>query len=164
MKVRKMMLTVCVYTLRGSIGPVSLSLLLVSVLTIGCSSSPTTELATDYSQLRVLGQLYGSSMSQHGGSAPRNEEQFTRFLESARAEWEGLGFSAVDELLTSPRDNQRLIFVYGNDVKEPPEGGMPWIAYEAEGQNDKRLIVSARGQVQEVTVEELHQLIPASQM
>jgi hypothetical protein len=78
-------------------------------------------------RLRVLANEYGEFMTANQGRVPKDEAEFRKFLEP-RSKTVGASFKieTVDELLSSPRDQQPLVIVTGTK-REPSEApGAPW--------------------------------------
>ena len=109
--------------------------------------------------MKVLGKLYGRMTSQQRGAYPRNEAAFIAYLEREPANWNKLAPSAK-QFLSSPRSGEPLRILYGAEVKDPVEGGFPWIAYESSPLDGQRLIVNAQGLVEFVDNQKFGQLVP----
>src|SRR5690606_24362290 len=107
------------------------------------------------------GKLYGKCMSQRQGAPPRDEAAFIAFLDQASESWNKLAPSAKD-FLSSPRNGEPLTVLYGSKVKDPADGGLPWIAFESTPIEGERLIVNAQGLVELVDEQEFEQLVPRS--
>jgi hypothetical protein len=133
----------------------------VSLWLVGCGGSPATTPPPDddVTQLRMVGALYGKYLSDHTGAPPANMAQFVAFLERDPAGWNKVA-STPQQFLTSPRDDQPLVLVFGAAVKDPPEGGFPWIAHEATGVDGRVMIVNARGNAELKSPEQVGQLFP----
>lgn len=131
-------------------------LLLVAV---GCGSQSAPIAKEGQDQLKVLGMLYGMFMSEHRGAAPVDQAEFVSFLGLEPANWEKIAGSP-EELLNSPRTGEPLVVLYGEQARSREEGEFPWIAYESQPVDGRRLIVNARGNVQAVDEDELSQLVP----
>jgi hypothetical protein len=127
--------------------------------TSGCGSAELPKNDEAVTQLKVLGMLYGRYMEANRMAAPPSEEKFVAFLESEPANWDKLAASP-QELMTSPRDGQPLVVLYGPAVKEPSGGGFAWIAHEKTGVDGKQLAVNARGSVELKDAAEIAQLFP----
>jgi hypothetical protein len=129
----------------------------------GCASGPADSGALDRetAHLKVVGLLYGRYMQAHGGAAPSDQDKFVAYIQREPENWNRLAPTAAD-LLTSPRDAQPLVILYGGAVEEPVDGGFPWIAHEKTGVAGRRLAVNARGNVELMTSQEIDQLFPSS--
>jgi len=128
----------------------------------GCGSTsvaPASE--RDISHLRVVGKLYGLCMSAKGGAAPANQGELVAFIQRDPSLWNKLA-ATPDELLTSPRDGQPLVFVFGKAVKDPVEGGFAWIAHEAAGVDGQQAVINLSGGIQFVDSAEVAKYFPAS--
>jgi hypothetical protein len=128
---------------------------------VGCGEASSTVPDASFTHMKVLGKLYGKCMSQQRGVYPRDEATFIAFLERAPENWNKLAPSAKG-FLSSPRNGEPLTVLYGAKVKEPAEGGFPWIAFETTPVDGKRLIVNAQGTVELVDDQEFSQLVPQS--
>ena len=104
----------------------------------------------------MLGTIYGEYMAHHGGSAPSSEQVFVSHLSQEKK----LGNEAVQRLLCSPRDGEKLVMRFGKLAGPLSENGYPWIACEQTGVDGKRYLVSARGELLEVDSQNLSEYIP----
>jgi hypothetical protein len=68
----------------------------------------------------------------------------------------------VDELLTSPRDNQPFVLALGGRLKDSAETGFPWVAREKTGVEGKVYVVDMRGKVLSLDASEIEKSFPAS--
>jgi len=111
-------------------------------------------------RLGAIASFYGDYLGEHGGP-PKDEAAFRAFLDQRSAGIERMDVGGVDGLLTSPRDGQKVAIVYGKRVAPQGAAGMPWAAYEQSGIDGKRLAVQVRGQVVELSADELSSQIVA---
>jgi hypothetical protein len=125
---------------------------------IGCGGqlSPTGGDA-DFQARRsmsTLASFYGDYVSAHG-APPKDEASFRAFLDERAAGIKRIGFESIDQLLTSPRDGEPLVVIYGT-VKAPADSpNTPWAAYERTGVEGKRMAARVRGDVVELTDAEI---------
>jgi hypothetical protein len=124
-------------------------LMLAMFFAVGCGKAPSAVPDARLTHMKVLGKLYGKCMSRQRGAYPRDEN------------WNKLAPSAKG-FLSSPRNGEPLTVLYGAKVKEPVEGGFPWIAYETSSIDGARLIVNAQGTVELVDDQEFSQRVPQS--
>jgi hypothetical protein len=141
----------------------TLALLIGAALSAGCGSGEGGAVVEkrDVSQMRVVGILYGRCMQANGGAAPANEEKFAAFMQQEPENWNKLA-PTPKELLTSPRDGQPLVVVYGRRLKDDPEIGFPLIAHEKTGVDGQQMVISTNGTVQLKSPDEVAQLFPSS--
>jgi hypothetical protein len=136
-------------------------LMLAMFIAVGCGKAPSAVPDASLTHMKVLGKLYGKCMSYQRGAYPRDETAFIAFLEQGPENWNKLAPSAKG-FLSSPRNGEPLTVLYGAKVKEPVEGGFPWIAYETSSIDGARLIVNAQGTVELVDDQEFSQRVPQS--
>ncbi len=98
-------------------------------------------------------QLY---LANNAEKQPADEEAFVAFINAKLAE---RGQGAVDrkKLLTSPRDGEPYVIRYGKVNTKDQEHNL--VAYEKNGINGKKLIVSELARSQEVDESELQSLL-----
>jgi hypothetical protein len=138
----------------------TIGILLVAIVA-GCGS-PGTNQSSDpsSSHLRWLLALRTQAISQ--GQAPKNEEEFKRFINSLDAAAldrvkAASGISNIEELFISERDGQSYVIFYG----EPPAGvAADVVAYEQKGVDGKRFIGYGLGVVGEVDEQRFNELVP----
>lgn len=126
-------------------------------LTTGCGTAGTSATDDVQRQFTLLGRLYGQYLSEHHGDPPQDAQEFSAFLQD-----KSLGAFKIDtpsDLLVSPRDGQSLVVLYGDQVILEGPGGLPWVAYEAQGVDGKQYIIGARGAAEEKTTAEIEQII-----
>jgi hypothetical protein len=132
------------------------ALLIGLAATLGCGGVSPTGGGDDFQTRRMLGLVatfYGDFLSERG-APPKDEADFRAFLQERSKRLERMSLSA-DELLTSPRDGQPFVIVYGKRVAPPDSPNTPWAAYEKEGVDGKRLAAQVRGQIVELTADEI---------
>lgn len=131
--------------------------ILVLSVCAGCGSKPSEAPDAALTHMKVLGKIYGKMVSQQRGSYPQDETAFVAYLEQMPENWNKLAPSAK-QFLSSPRSGEPLKILYGTEVKEPSEGGFPWIAFETTPVDGMRLIVNAQGTVELVDDQKFSQL------
>lgn len=107
-----------------------------------------------------VGTWYNQYRVNHGGKAPPNEEAFVAFVESKLKE-RGDTLNR-DELLTSPRDNQKYVIAYGEPITVDADRNVA--VYEKEGYGGSKLVAFESGAMvrsQEMEDAELQKLLPA---
>ena len=124
----------------------------------GCDASAPEVNPKTEAQFKVLGILYGKYMGNTRGKPPANAEQFLDFLKGKKPSWEKIVNSA-EQLLVSPRDNEPLKVLYGEDVTKQRQTASPWIAYEQSGVDGMRQVVSVRGGLKLMDDAELQSVI-----
>jgi hypothetical protein len=138
------------------------ALLLGLAATLGCGGVSPTGGGDDFQTRRMLGLVatfYGDFLSERG-APPKDEAAFRAFLQERSQRLERMKLD-VDTLLTSPRDGQPFIIVYGKRVAPRDSPNTPWAAYEQTGVDGKRLAAQVRGQIVELTTEEIDKQIAA---
>lgn len=133
-------------------------ILLGVALQWGCGSATTQTAAGDDLRLRLLGRLYGEFIAQHNGKPPANESQLIDHLAKSADMLKSQGIADVEQLLVSPRDGQPLVVLYGESIIQDENSGFPWIAHETLGIGGKKLVIGARGNVEEMTQEQIEAL------
>ena len=134
------------------------ALLMAAALGCGGGVSPTGG-GDEFQTRRMLGLVatfYGDFLGERG-APPKDEADFRAFLQERSQRLENMSLS-IDELLTSPRDGQPFVLVYGKRIAPPDSPNTPWAAYEKEGIDGKRLAAQVRGQIVELTSEEIAKL------
>ncbi len=134
---------------------------IVFVSSVGCSSSATAPNSDNEARLKVVGILYGKYLKQSRGNASADQKQLAMYLESERPNWEKLAES-TEQLLISPRDGKPLVLLGGKELAQQRSEGAFWVAYESEGINGKRQVVSARGLVEEMDEQKIEQVFPSN--
>lgn len=127
--------------------------LVASATWLGCGGgvSPTGGDA-DFQTRRRMGTVasfYGDFITANG-APPKDEAAFRAFLDERSAGLKRMNISSVDELLTSPRDGQPLVIVYGKKHAPADSPGTPWAAVEQTGVDGKRMAAQVRGSVDEL--------------
>lgn len=101
----------------------------------------------------MMGVEYGNFAAEHGDKPPSNKEELVDFLETRKDRIRGL--NSVDQLFTSPRDNQPLVIFYGSEMPPADESGYPVVAHEAVGESGRLLATNTRGGVTEISQGEI---------
>jgi hypothetical protein len=130
------------------------------LLAIGCggASSSTGMDADDYATLRSASGMFSQYMGANNGKTPPDEQAFRAFLETKKDVLDKTG-KTVDQLLTSPRSGEPLVYVYG---KKPVSGpaGMVYFAYEKTPVDGKRLVVASRGMYEQMDEAQFRKFFP----
>ncbi|RIK88185.1 MAG: hypothetical protein DCC67_00865 [Planctomycetota bacterium] len=147
----------------GSAGRGALPLLLVAALAaalLGCSGGATAgDEERARAMMRMVGIEYGRFLASHNGQPPKDEAELRQFIDAQISQTPNYGVKNAEELLTSPRDGQPLKIIVGKKVAPPDPSGSPWAAYEQTGVGGSRLAVNARGQVQELSSEQIESVV-----
>ena len=124
---------------------------------VGCRSQEADdEVARRGSNLQSLAGMYRMYAAQHGGNPPSNEAEFKTFIrEQGLEHFESFGIATVDDLFVSPRDSHPYVVVYGSGPETMPD----IVAYEREGIESGRWIVSSMTVVAEVDEAEFQQVV-----
>ncbi len=111
---------------------------------MGCGKD--TSSASDNAQhFKAVGVMYGRYLSSHAGKPPASEEKLREFVETKGANTlKRFGLASSEELFVSPRDKQPLVWVLRGT------GTNRVIAYEQEGLEGSRVVVTALGTVEEL--------------
>lgn len=133
---------------------------LAVVLTTGCTGPQNASSEREQSNLKPLAILYGQFMGQHRGQPPKNIKDFKEFAASKSEMLNQFKVANADALLTSSRDGEPYIVVFGKASGPPGPGGAPVIAYEQTGKDGKRWIATSIGAVAEVDEAEFRRLVP----
>jgi hypothetical protein len=132
------------------------------LLTIGCGGSSTSTKmdADDYTALRSASTMFSQYMGANNGKTPPDEQAFRAFLETKKDVLDKAGHT-VDQLLTSPRNGEPLVFVYG---KTPVNGpmGMTYFAYEKTPVDGKRLVLASRGMFEQMDEAQFRKFFPGA--
>jgi hypothetical protein len=136
----------------------------IVLATIGCnggSGSSSKISHDDYGTLRTASSMFSSYIGENGGKTPPDEQAFRTYLESKQDKLAELG-KTVDELLTSPRNGEPIVFVYG---KKPVPGpaGMTYFGYEKTPVDGKRLVLAGRGMYEEMDEAQFRKFFPDAQ-
>jgi hypothetical protein len=132
---------------------------------VGCSGGEgvvATDATSDAQmRLRVLANEYGEFVNARQGRVPKDEAEFRKHLEQRfdafRADFD---VQTMDELLTSPRDNQPLVIVAGKRIEPAEAPGAPWALRERTGVDGLVLAVGVRYGPVELTIEEAKAQMP----
>jgi hypothetical protein len=129
--------------------------LLASAILAGCGGgvSPTGGDADFQTRRRMsmVASFYGDFLSANG-VPPKDEAAFRAFLEERSVILKRMNLD-VNELLTSPRDGQPLVIVYGKKLAPADSPGTPWATIEQTGVDGKRMAAQVRGAVDELSPE-----------
>ena len=122
-------------TSAGVISRLTVVLLAFSFLG-GCGRPKPPAGEVEINKLATWFQYY---RTEHRGKAPKNEEELVAFI---KKEYEVAPEKTPDmeQLLTSPRDGQRYIVMYGAKQKSRVDLEKNLACYEAEGVDGKRLV------------------------
>ena len=113
---------------------------LLLIFCIGCNSGNVGGLSVAESKIRDVGRMYGHYLGRHG-RPPADLETFEKFLTTS-------GVKNIDDVLSSPRDGEKLVLLFGDQLGPESPDGFPWIGYEKTGGSQDRIVVSARGMVE----------------
>jgi hypothetical protein len=133
----------------------SLLFLLCVALESGCGSPAAQSVSSDDTRLRLLGRLYGQYMAENNGEPPADEKQLQDYLDKSAEFLKSQSVASPRDLLVSPRDGEPLIILYGKQIVPDENSGFPWIAYESRGADGKKYIIGSRGNVDEMTPEQI---------
>jgi hypothetical protein len=135
--------------------------LTTSAFTLGCGGgvSPTGGDADFQARRRLstVASFYGDYLGAFG-APPKDQAAFRTFLDEREAGIKRMGVSGVDELLTSPRDSQPIVVIYGKKVAPPDSPNTPWACYEQTGVDGKQMAAQVRGEVKELAADEIAKL------
>lgn len=132
-------------------------ILVAALATAGCGgvshSPPSGEAMLAIEDVAKWYQLYRAG---NAGKQPADEDAFLAFINSKLTE---RGQEAGDrkELLTSPRDGEPYVVRYGKVSSRDQEGDL--VAYERNGVNGTKLIVTELARSREVDESELQSLL-----
>jgi hypothetical protein len=106
------------------------------------------------SNLRLVAVLYSQFSSAHGGEAPRDPDDFRKFVQSLGPEVLARGgFAGLDELLMSRRDGMPFAIKYRSENWKLENA----IAYEQLGVGGTRFVATELGGVSELTNDQFEQ-------
>jgi hypothetical protein len=138
-------------------------LVLATMLAVGCGKkSAASKLShDDYGTLQIASSMFSTYIGENSGKTPPDEQAFRTYLESKQDKLDEQG-KTVDELLTSPRNGEPLVFVYG---KQPVRGpaGMIFYGYEKAPVDGKRLVLAGRGMYEEMDEAQFRKFFPDTQ-
>jgi hypothetical protein len=130
------------------------------LLATGCGGTPSSTGMSedDYATLRSASGMFTQYMGANNGQTPPDEQAFRSFLETKKDVLDKTG-KTVDQLLTSPRSGEPLVFVYG---KKPVSGpaGMVYFAYEKTPMEGKRLVLASRGMFEQMDEAQFRKFFP----
>lgn len=111
--------------------------------------------------MSVLASFYAEYISANG-APPKDEAVFRTFLTESSKRIERMELGGVDGLLKSPRDGQPLVVVYGKRIAPAGAPNSPWVAHEQTGVDGKMMAAKVRGEVEELTADEIAKQFTAS--
>ncbi len=114
----------------------------------------------DLRGIKLLGLQYGQYLTEHHGSAPKDEAALRQYLQANLGELATYGVKSADDLLNASRDGAPLKIVCGSTLAPPEHPDVPWAAYESQGVNGKRLACNVRGGLVEISAEESRNFFP----
>jgi hypothetical protein len=122
----------------------------------GCGDTHQ-ELKKEANHLRPLAVLYGKYLAAHRGQPPADEKIFREFILSLPPnELASANVTDANAIFTSTRDQKPYILIFTGQTAESV------VAYEQEGVAGNRYIATALGDVREVSLAELQQLVPGA--
>ncbi len=152
MKSAKVMLRVCLIAALG---------LSIQLMFVGCNRLEEQARATEESNIKRLGILYGLFIGQHRGRPPKNEAEFKKYIESKGTDYlDHMGIASVDDLFVSERDSQPYVIYYGKMGPNVPALGGPITMYEKIGAEGQRFCASELGTVEKIADEEFLRAVP----
>lgn len=118
----------------------------IAIITISTSCRPSetvTRLPADYARLRGIVTIYAYATAELE-RPPRSVDELMPILEKASV-------SDPERTLTSTRDGRPFVIVWGVDVAGSYAGSTAPLAYERQGLDGRRLVVTCAQQVKEVS-------------
>jgi len=123
----------------------------------GCRQ-PTTQQPEGFKHFKAIAVAYGKFQGSHGGSTPKNLDEFKAFVEKSQAGMlTRFGLENAGELFVSPRDREPLVFDFSNSGNSVTN---QIVAYEQTGVGGKRVVVSTLGSVELLDEEQFRQRVP----
>jgi hypothetical protein len=120
---------------------------LAAILLTGCQTkNEMFEEEPIKANLRQISKAYWAHLGYH--QKPPSPEDLRGDVQGLHALEMG---RPADEAMVSPRDKQPLVIVYGANLSTPTDA---ILAYEKEGVDGKRYVVTMRQEIKEVTEEE----------
>jgi len=133
-------------------GSVLLIWLVVAATQAGCGATPP-ELPVGAAQLKALAILHGRFIGTHAGRSLASEKAFRQFVEKeGRGVLRRFGVGAKNDPFVSPRDHQPIVLLL--DSRAGTDNDRVF-AYEKEGVDGKRLVVTELGSVELLADNEL---------
>ncbi|MEM8677742.1 MAG: hypothetical protein AAGF97_00175 [Planctomycetota bacterium] len=126
------------------------------LLSSGCGRQPDS---VTVSHLGLVAQAYEQFRVRHRGAAPQNLAELRTFADGSPL-LEMHRIDRFDDLLTSDRDDQPMILLFGKDMIRAE--GRAVIGYEAVGRQGNRLVAYEGGVIEECDSEQWEQLIGSS--
>lgn len=130
---------------------------------LGCSGSGGGSGKVGEAELRGIAVLYGQYQSAHQGKTPPSEAEFKKFIKGLPKErLAGFGVLAdnVEQIFTSPRDNQPIQVRYNLPRKAPGDGKGDIVAFEKVGSGGRRLVAFSTTQVEDLDEAKFKELLP----
>src|SRR5438046_2088009 len=116
----------------------------------GCGGSTIDPVASR--NLKAVAELYCDYAFAHRNTGPPDEQSLkkhARGMDSRNIESLGIDINRLDEVFTSPRDQQPLAVRYGLAVSNLGQNA-PLVAHEQTGVRGKKLAVYANGRIEEL--------------
>jgi hypothetical protein len=128
----------------------------VFVAAVGCSGGGPPPPGA---QLKVedASYWYQKYQAKNNRQPPPSEDAFVKFIQKNMKEEQNKDMPS--DILVSPRDNQKLVIVYGKPQSNDPNKNV--VAYEKEGYDGKKWMVNQMGYSREVDDAELQQALKA---
>jgi hypothetical protein len=123
-----------------------LAVLACFLVIVGCSEAEKFEEEPIKANLRQINKAYWTHLGYH--DVPPKPENLRQDVEGLHALDMG---RPADEALVSPRDNQPIVIIYAADKKTP---GQAILAYEQQGAEGTRWVVTMNQQIKRLTNEE----------
>jgi hypothetical protein len=125
-------------------------------LSWGCGESRQAQ-KQEANHLRPLAVLYGKYLAYNRGKSPADEQVFRAFIKALPpAELQSANITYTEAIFVSTRDKKPYMLVFNSNGLDAV------VAYEQEGLAGKRYIATSLGDVREVTVAELQQMVPGA--
>jgi hypothetical protein len=123
---------------------------------LGCGENRQA-VKQEANHLRPLAVLYGKYLAYNRGKTPADENAFRTFIKTLPpAELQSANATDVEAIFVSTRDKKPYVLVFNSNGLDAV------VAYEQEGLAGKRYIATSLGDVREVTVAELQQMVPGA--
>jgi hypothetical protein len=123
---------------------------LLAVVPVGCGGSTIDPVAAR--NLKAVAELYCDFAFAHKSNGPANEQALknhARKMDRRNIESLQIDINKLDEVFTSPRDQQPLKVLYGRGISNLGQNA-PLIAHETTGVRGMRLAVFANGRLEEL--------------
>jgi hypothetical protein len=133
-------------------------LLVIGCLGSGCGSKEIPDLPPEQVHILKLSSLLAEYRRTHKNELPKDAAAFKTWASSLKPDQlTKFGINNLDEALVSPRDHEPYQITPG---KPNRMGIIPVIAYEKNGVNGKRYILSSMGNAGEVNEEAIRNSVP----